>query len=71
MPSTTSFDGVNLHYTCPYCGYTRSESADPAKNLLPLTYLGGRCSSCQHPVELDWAVVEQAQATFSKKPDAT
>lgn len=65
MPSTTSFDGVNLHYRCPYCEYTRSELADPDKNRAPFFFLGASCRGCGRYLEIDQDVVEQAQATFS------
>lgn len=80
MPPPTSFDGIKIRYTCPHCGHTREELADPQKNRLPFTFLGGHCTHCSNPLEIDWNVVDQARASFTppckknaarREPDGT
>lgn len=65
---TTTFDSTYLHYKCPYCeSKPRSELADPKRNPNPFGFIP-YCIGCQHPLELDWNVITDAQASFSTKP---
>lgn len=63
---TTTFDGTHIHYTCPYCSQKKEERADPRLNPNPFQFLQYRCTGCGRSMDLDWDVIEDAQAALRK-----
>lgn len=62
MTGTTYFDGTYIKYTCPHCGQEKQERADPRINPEPFAFLQYRCSGCGRSMDLDWDVIDVAQA---------